>query len=74
MIGKKLFCMKLLILGDPSSSHIIKWVRSLSKNGIEIILFGVQDFDNKHYQDLEKFNVYSLKLDKSFTDTDEGFT
>ena len=64
--------MKLLILGDPSSSHIIKWVRALSENGIEITLFGVQDFYQKHYEGLEKFNVHSLKLDKSLTDTNEG--
>lgn len=64
--------MKILILGDPSSVHIIKWIRALSEQGFEIVLFGMQDYDDKLYYGLSRFSVYSLRLNKKFTNTNEG--
>ena len=42
--------MKLLILADPNSSHTIKWVTSLAKWGIDIMLIGLGNLMVKSYE------------------------
>lgn len=37
--------IKLLLLADPSSPHTIRWVNSLHKNGIQVYLFGLSDYN-----------------------------
>ena len=52
--------MKLLLLSDTNSVHTIKWAKSLAKNGIEIIIFGLGDFTLKDYEGIENIKVKTL--------------
>jgi len=36
--------MRLLLLSNPNSVHTIKWAKSLADNGVDIIIFGLNDF------------------------------
>ena len=56
--------MKVLILADPDSAHTVKWIRSLSLQGIEIFLFGLNDYNDKNYSDLINFHIFTSKVDK----------
>ncbi len=49
--------MKLLLLSDPNSSHTIKWAKSLAKNSIDIIIFGLGNFTVKNYEGIENIQV-----------------
>ncbi|HFU75802.1 MAG TPA: glycosyltransferase family 4 protein [Arcobacter sp.] len=52
--------MKLLLLSDPNSSHTIKWAKSLAKNSIDIIIFGLGNFTVKNYEGIENIQVQTL--------------
>ena len=49
--------MKVLFLADPSASHTIKWVNSLSRKGIDISVFGLKEFDRNDYSGLNNFKI-----------------
>jgi glycosyltransferase involved in cell wall biosynthesis len=36
--------MKLLLLADPASSHVLKWANGLNRKGIEVFIFGLSDY------------------------------
>ena len=55
--------MKILILADPSNSHTVKWVNSLSSAGIEIFLFGLSKYDASDYNSSVK--IETLKTPSS---------
>jgi len=52
--------MKLLLLSDPNSPHTIKWAKSLAKNNIDIIIFGLGDFTVKDYDGISNIQVKTL--------------
>lgn len=52
--------MKLLLLSDPNSVHTIKWAKSLAKNDINIIIFGLGDFTVKDYDGISNIQVNTL--------------
>lgn len=58
--------MKVLLLGDPASSHIIKWANGIHSKGAQVIVFGLSDYDPTQYNngiDIELFKVPdSIKL------------
>jgi len=64
--------MKILILADPSSAHTIKWVNSLHREGIEVVLFGLSKYDPVQYDDdiriesLQTPDSIKAKLDGNF--------
>jgi len=64
--------MKLLILANPDNPHTIKWVRSLSKEGVQIYLFGLNEFDETIYDGFANVKVESVGLNKKFTGTRLG--
>lgn len=49
--------MKVLILSDIHSTHTKRWVKSLSENGCEILLFGLLDCDASFYENLPNVTV-----------------
>lgn len=59
--------MNLLILGNPNSPHIIKWVISLANQGINILLFGLNDCIVDDYNDYSNIQVktFSHKIVQS---------
>lgn len=64
--------MKILILGDGNSVHIIKWITSLSELGIPIGLFSLADVEHKHFKSLNNFTSRSLELSPSIFKSGEG--
>lgn len=55
--------MKILLLGDPSSSHIIKWARGLNDKQIDLYILGLSKFDKSIYENLDNVQVDSLNLE-----------
>jgi L-malate glycosyltransferase len=57
--------MKVLILGDASSPHIIKWANTLRSEGIDIIIFSMEYSDKKQFHpDIQIFlskNISKIK-------------
>lgn len=52
--------MRLLLLGDPGSSHIIKWANEIHSKGIDVFIFGLTDYDQSQYNpgiEIELFKI-----------------
>ncbi|GLI52413.1 glycosyltransferase [Thermodesulfovibrio yellowstonii] len=49
--------MKILMLADPNSPHTIKWVTSLAKRDIDIMLIGLGDLKVKSYEPYPNIKV-----------------
>ncbi|WP_337864984.1 glycosyltransferase [Ignavibacterium sp.] len=62
--------IKILLLSDPSSSHTVKWANSLSKNGIEVYLFGLST-DNPIGYD-PKVNLISEPIPSEIKSQSDG--
>jgi glycosyltransferase involved in cell wall biosynthesis len=58
--------MKILLLADPNSPHIIKWVRGLSERGINIEIFGLSILNTTVYEDLKNVRVNSYGFERAF--------
>ncbi len=54
--------MKLLLLSDLNSIHTKKWVRSLSENGIELFVFGIDTLKSDYYDQFENVTVHSASI------------
>ena len=67
--------MKILILGDPGSAHVIKWVKYLCNKSINIYLFGLNEFEEKEYLGIENLKIKSLNMNgEIFKKQDGNFT
>ncbi len=64
--------MKLLILSDPSSSHTIKWSKSLAQKNIDVCIFGLNNCDLSIYKDLSNVIVFSSGIDLNVIQRGEG--
>lgn len=64
--------MKVLILGDTNSVHIIKWVKALSLRGIEIGLFSLAAMRHSEFDELPNFTFKSLQLTQGIFKSGEG--
>jgi glycosyltransferase involved in cell wall biosynthesis len=64
--------MKILVLADPGSAHTIKWVKYLCEKGVNIFLFGLNEFKEKDYSGIENLKVESLKMDSEIFNKQEG--
>ena len=63
--------MKLILLSNPNSVHTIKWAKSLSKNGIDIVIFGFGNLTVNDYDNISNIEVKSL--DESITRNEGAF-
>lgn len=61
--------MKILILANPDNYHTIKWVNSLSEQGIEICLFGLNNYDKNLLHKNVTIEIFDAPL-KSQKDID----
>jgi len=52
--------MRLLLLSNPNSVHTIKWAKSLADNGVDIIIFGLNDFIVNDYVNYPNIEVLTL--------------
>jgi glycosyltransferase involved in cell wall biosynthesis len=64
--------MKILLLADPSSTHIIKWVNAISNRGIEILLFGLQDYAQSQYINCENVKIISMRIKSTLINKTHG--
>ncbi len=51
--------MKILILGDASNPHIIKWANGLKSIGIDVIIFSIERFSKRDFT--EGIQIYGTK-------------
>ena len=58
--GSKGFKMKILLLGDVNSVHIIKWAKSLALNGIDIFIFSLNKCVVDDYNNIKNIEIYAL--------------
>lgn len=65
--------MKILIAGDPASSHTIKWANALSSRGFEIFIFGLGSYDKNSYNNSIKIETFSLWTDTIKLKNDGNF-
>lgn len=61
--------MKVLLLSDPNSPHIIKWAKSLAQNNIDILIFGLGVFIVKDYDGISNIQIKTLN---QIVSIDEG--
>jgi len=61
--GSKGFKMKILLLGNVNSVHIIKWAKSLALNGIDIFIFSLNKYVVNDYKNIKNIEIYCLDED-----------
>lgn len=52
--------MRLVLLSDPSSAHIMKWANGIHSRGAKVLVLGLSEVDNSQYNDgidLELFKI-----------------
>lgn len=54
--------MKILLLADHKSVHTVKWARSLSNKGFEIMIASFAKPNNELYKDFNKISVVGLGI------------
>jgi glycosyltransferase involved in cell wall biosynthesis len=59
--------MKILLLSDPNSSHTIKWVKSLSQKGINILVLGLSECKVSDYQNCKNVSIQNLGVPATLT-------
>lgn len=62
--------MKILMLADPNSSHVVKWAKSLARNNIKVFIFGFTAFDKNLYKENPEIEIFSAEFDKNSINTD----
>lgn len=61
---------RILLLGDPTSSHTQKWVNSLSEREVDVHLFGLADHEVDNLN--QKVNVIVEKIPKEIKSQADG--
>ena len=62
--------MKLLLLADPASSHVLKWANGLNRKGIEVFIFGLSDYTWNEYD--ENINIKTVDFSTSVKKNKDG--
>ncbi len=52
--------MKVLLLADPASSHVVKWANGLLEKGLEISIFGLSSYDQAQYKAGIKIDIFTI--------------
>ena len=52
--------MKILLLSDPESPHTIKWANALYDRGLDVLLFGLSDYDTGSYRPGIKIESFKI--------------
>lgn len=64
--------MRVMLLGDCNSIHIIKWVKALCGQNIEIALFSLSKLEHEHFEQLQNFTLSNLEMESSIHRSGEG--
>src|SRR5690606_15881029 len=57
--------MRILLLGDSDSPHIIKWAKAINKSGIYVIIYSFYKPDKLLYNESPEIKIYSLGLSRN---------
>jgi len=52
--------MKVMLLADPYSAHIIKWANGLYRKGIEVSIFGLSEYHPEEYDSGIKIRLFKV--------------
>jgi L-malate glycosyltransferase len=52
--------MKILLLADPFSAHVIKWANGLSRKGVDVSIFGLSEYNDSEYD--KNINISIFKV------------
>ena len=52
--------LKIILLSDPFSSHTIKWANGLSQKGVDVIIFGLSEYQMDQYS--QNIQIRCLKF------------
>lgn len=52
--------IKLLLIADPSSPHTIRWANSLTSFGMDVSIFGLNEYDSSQYDKNIKIEVLKM--------------
>ncbi len=64
--------MRLLLIGDCNSIHLIKWARALHAKNIEIGLFSLSNINHSHFENLDNLTIQSIQLSSTLFKSGEG--
>ncbi|MCB9227365.1 MAG: glycosyltransferase [Chitinophagales bacterium] len=64
--------MRVLILGDLNSVHIIRWVSSLCEKDLQIGLFSFSKINHNHYNSFNNLTIESVEINEDFFKSEEG--
>lgn len=52
--------MKVLLLGDAASAHIVKWANSIQSKGVDVLVFGLSEFNPALYNSEIKIETFRI--------------
>jgi L-malate glycosyltransferase len=52
--------MKVILLADPFSAHVIKWANGLNAKGIELLVFGLSEYDPLQFDPGVKVEIFKI--------------
>jgi glycosyltransferase involved in cell wall biosynthesis len=52
--------MKLVLLADPFSAHVIKWANGLNSKGIEVLVFGLSEYDPTQFDPRIRIEAFKI--------------
>lgn len=62
--------MKILLLADPGSIHVVKWANSLSEKGFDITIFGLSRYNGNQYD--KRITIETIDYFKFIRKTHDG--
>ena len=52
--------MRVLLLADPFSAHVIKWANGLNSKGVEVLVFGLSDYDQAQFDPGVRIEIFKI--------------
>jgi L-malate glycosyltransferase len=52
--------LKVILLADPFSAHVIKWANGLNSKGVEVLVFGLSEYDPIQFDPGVKVEIFKI--------------
>ena len=52
--------MKVILLGDPASAHMMKWANGIHSKGVDVLVYGLTPVDKAQYSDGIEIEVFKI--------------
>ncbi|QQS34652.1 MAG: glycosyltransferase family 4 protein [Ignavibacteriales bacterium] len=52
--------MKVVLLGDPASAHMMKWANGIKSRGVDVLVYGLTPVDKAQYDDGIEIEVFKI--------------